>query len=158
MIYGIISYLRSLFILGFLVAVLFVVYIETLSKSYIEELSLLYLMLSLSSISITIVYVIYWQYILLPYSINLHSQFSHNTLIEIRNKRTLFLDFFVLKNNLKSKSVIEEIYTKGLKRFELELKPLKFLKMIEFIKSDFYEELFMKNESISYLKHYLMKD
>lgn len=56
----------------------------------------------------------------MPYSINLHSQFYINTLIEIRNKRTLFLDFFVLKNNLKSKNSLEEIYTKGLKRFELE--------------------------------------
>ncbi|MCT7622614.1 hypothetical protein [Aliarcobacter butzleri] len=110
MIYGIISYLRSLFILGFLVTGLFVAYVEILSKGYLEELSLLYFMLGLSSMLITVVYIKYWQYILLPYSINLHSQFSHNTLIEIRNKRTLFLDFFVSRNNLKSKNSLEEIY------------------------------------------------
>ena len=120
MIYGIISYFRSLFILGFLVGILFVAYVEILSKAYLQELNLLYFMLGLSSMLITVVYIAFWEYILLPYSINLHSQFSHNTLIEIRNKRTLFLDFFVLKNNLESKNSLEEIYTKGLKRFELE--------------------------------------
>lgn len=120
MIYGIISYFRSLLFLGFLVTGLFVAYVEILSKVYMEELNLLYLMLGLSTMLITVVYIKYWEYILLPYSINLHSQFSHNTLIEIRNKRTLFLDFFVFKNNLKSKNSLEEIYTKGLKRFELE--------------------------------------
>ncbi len=58
MIYGIISYFRSLLFLGFLVGGLFVAYLEILSKSYLEELNLLYFMLCLSSMLITAVYII----------------------------------------------------------------------------------------------------
>jgi len=120
MIYGVISYFRSLLIVGFLVVLSFGGYVYLLGADYKTKLDLLYLLLSASAVLITYYYVRYWKYILMPYSLNLHSIFSHNTLIEIRNKRTLFLDYFTGIKKIKPKSVIEEIYTKGLKRFTLE--------------------------------------
>lgn len=120
MIYGIISYFRSLLIVGFLVVLSFGGYVYLLGADYKTKLDLLYFLLSVSAILITYYYLRYWKYILMPYSLNFHSIFSHNTLIEIRNKRTLFLDYFTGIKKIKPKSVIEEIYTKGLKRFTLE--------------------------------------
>jgi S-DNA-T family DNA segregation ATPase FtsK/SpoIIIE len=51
--------------------------------------------------------------------LNLHYIFSHNTLINVRNRRTLFLDFFRKLKFIQTKSVIEQGYTKELKRFTL---------------------------------------
>jgi DNA segregation ATPase FtsK/SpoIIIE, S-DNA-T family len=120
MIYGVISYFRSLLFIGFFCGALFILDIKLFSKNYKDELDFLYFILTLSFIFITIFYIRYWKYILMPYSINFHSQFSHNTLIEVRNKRTLFLDYFIYKKSIKSKNVLEEIFMKDLKRFELE--------------------------------------
>ncbi len=120
MIYGIISYFRSLLIVGFLVIFSFIGYVYLLGIDYKMKLDFLYFLLSVSAVLITYFYARYWKYIVMPYSLNFHSIFSHNTLIETRNKRTLFLDYFVSKEKMKPKSVIEQIYTKDLKRFSLE--------------------------------------
>ncbi len=120
MIYGIISYFRSLLIMGFFCFIMYVTAISLSTKDFKEELDSLYIMITISSLLVSIYYMWNWKYILMPYSLNFHSLFSHNTLIEIRNKRTLFLDFFISKKNIKSKNVLEEIFTKDLKRFELE--------------------------------------
>jgi S-DNA-T family DNA segregation ATPase FtsK/SpoIIIE len=124
MIYGIISYLRNLIIVGLLSSILFVLHVEILDKNYKDSLELIYLLLAISVFLVTSFYIIYWKYILMPYSLNFHSIFSHNTLIEIRNKRTLFLDFFNKKKFKGSKNLIETVYTKDLQRFELEYQNL----------------------------------
>lgn len=120
MIYGVISYFRSLLIVGFLVVLSFGGYVYLLGIEYKMKLDFLYFLLSVSAVLITYFYARYWKYIVMPYSLNFHSIFSHNTLIDTRNKRTLFLDYFVSKQKMKPKSVIEQIYTKDLKRFTLE--------------------------------------
>jgi S-DNA-T family DNA segregation ATPase FtsK/SpoIIIE len=109
---------------GFFASAMYIVSCEITSKDLKENLGLLYLLLGVGGVGTSFFYALYWKYILMPYSLNFHSIFSHNTLIEVRNKRTLFLDFFIRKYNIKSKSVIEKIYTKELKRFILEYQNL----------------------------------
>lgn len=120
MIYGITSYFRSLLMVGFLVLFSFGGYLLISGMDYHTKLDYLYFLLSISAVFTSYYYLRYWKYILMPYSLNLHSIFSHNTLIETRNKRTLFLDYFWNLKKIHSKSVIEQIYTKDLERFSLE--------------------------------------
>jgi len=124
MIYGIISYFRSLLILGFFSGILYLVHCELLDKDLKENLNLLYILFTISLILLSLFYMKYWKYILMPYSLNFHSIFSHNTFIEIRNKRTLFLDFFIKRTYPKTKKTFESIFTKDLKRFVLEYQNL----------------------------------
>jgi S-DNA-T family DNA segregation ATPase FtsK/SpoIIIE len=84
-----------------------------------ESLPLLYGLIIFAVLHTIYIYARYWKYILLPYSLNFHSIFSHNTLINVRNRRTLFLDFFRNLKYIQAKNVIEQAYTQGLKRFSL---------------------------------------
>lgn len=119
MIYGIISFFRTLLIKSILALGVWVIAWRLFYSSINESLSLLYILLIFSVIHTVYFYIKYWKYILLPYSLNFHSIFSHNTLINVRNKRTLFLDFFRQRKDIESKSVIEQAYTQDLQRFTL---------------------------------------
>ncbi len=119
MIYGLISFLRTLLIKGFFALIVGVILVESLNKEYIDSLEIFYMLLLAVFLQTSYFYIRYWKYIILPYSLNFHSIFSHNTLINIRNRRTLFLDFFRRFKNIKAKGAIEQAYTKNLKRFTL---------------------------------------
>lgn len=119
MIYGLVSYLRSLVIVGFLSTLSFIAWILLFNVDYKNELNLLYILLSISTVYTTYFYMRFWKYILMPYSLNFHSIFSHNTMIEVRNKRTLFLDYFESVKKINSKNVIEQVYTQDLDKFNL---------------------------------------
>ena len=119
MIYGIISFFRTLLIKSFLALGVWVITWRFFYSSVSESLPFLYMLLILGIIHTVYFYMRYWKYILLPYSLNFHSIFSHNTLINVRNKRTLFLDFFRKLKYIRSKSAIEQAYTQGLERFTL---------------------------------------
>jgi len=105
--------------MGFLVGLGYVGYIQYTNQDYMQKLDILYFILSTVAIMITLYYIRFWKYIIMPYSLNFHGIFSHNTFIETRNKRTLFLDYFFDKKAIKSKSVIESIFTQDLKCFAL---------------------------------------
>jgi S-DNA-T family DNA segregation ATPase FtsK/SpoIIIE len=105
--------------MGFLVGLGYLGYIHYTHQDYMQKLDILYFILATVAIMITLHYIHFWKYIIMPYSLNFHGIFSHNTFIETRNKRTLFLDYFFDKKTIKSKSVIESIFTKDLKRFAL---------------------------------------
>ena len=119
MIYGLISFLRTLLIKGFLALLIGVIVVESLNKEYIDSLEIFYILLLAVFLHTIYFYMRYWKYIILPYSLNFHSIFAHNTLINIRNRRTLFLDFFRRFKNIKVKGAVEQAYTKNLKRFTL---------------------------------------
>lgn len=124
MIYLIISYLRSLVILSFLACLMFVVDTKIKYVNYIDNIETLYQFFIIGFLVLTIFYIIFYKYILMPYSLNLHSIFSHNTFIQVRNKRTLFLDYFWNIRRFKPKNLKEKIYLKDLKKFEIEFKNL----------------------------------
>ena len=121
MLYGIVSYIRSLFIVGFLISVGYILFIYANNQNYVQKLDLLYLLLSIGWALITFFYIRFWKYIIMPYSLNFHGIFSHNTYIQTRNRRTLFLDFFLNKYKVKPKSILEDAYLKKmLNKFALE--------------------------------------
>lgn len=124
MIYAISTYLKSLFILGFLSIIMFIIDTKLKNVDYLNNLGILYFIIATFFISFSLYFVTNLKSILLPYSLNFHSIFSHNTIIESRNKRSLFLDFFWNKKTFKPKKLMENIYLKDLKRFELEYKNL----------------------------------
>lgn len=124
MIYGVISYLRSLLFVGFFSGILFVIDTKVKHLEYLNNLDTFYFLFIVLAIFINILYLFFGKYILLPYSLNMHNIFSHNTLIEIRNTRTLFLDFFWYKKDIRTKTLLEYVYLKDLKKFELEYKNL----------------------------------
>jgi len=119
MIYGFISFFRNLLIKSLLALGVWVIAWRVYYADINESLPLLYSLITFAVVHTTYFYIRYWRYILLPYSLNFHSIFSHNTLINVRNRRTLFLDFFRNLKHIQAKSVIEQAYTKGLKRFTL---------------------------------------
>lgn len=124
MIYAISTYLKSLFILGFLSLSLFIIDTKLKNIDYLNNLDILYFIITTFFILFSLYFIINLKSILLPYSLNFHSIFSHNTIIESRNKRSLFLDFFWNKKTIKPKNLIESIYLKDLKKFELEYRNL----------------------------------
>ena len=171
MIYGIVSYLRSLLFIGFLNAVIYAIYCEINNIYYKDDLNIFTIALIGSIFIMSIYYLKYWKYILMPYSLNLHSIFSHNTFIEVRNTRTLFLDFFLKKSSLKAKSVLEEIYTKDLKKFSLEYMNLtsinidnyrknkeKILHYLGLITKDYEFSIYPKKNKIVQLIFYKLPD
>jgi len=117
MIYGIISFVRSTLIKSFLALGLWVVVSQLIFDNLVEGIPLLYVFISFAILHNIYFYLRYWKYILLPYSLNFNSVFSHNTLMNTRKNRSLFLDFFRKLKYKKSKSVVEQVYTKDLKRF-----------------------------------------
>jgi DNA segregation ATPase FtsK/SpoIIIE, S-DNA-T family len=124
MIYSISTYLKSLSILGFLSIIMFIIDTKLKNVDYLNNLDILYFIIVTFFISFSLYFVTNLKSILLPYSLNFHSIFSHNTIIESRNKRSLFLDFFWNKKIFKPKKLMESIYLKDLKKFELEYKNL----------------------------------
>lgn len=115
MIYGIVSYTRTLLIAGSLVLLLYLGHITLFQKSFHEDIDNLYTLLAVSSALITLFYAFYWKYIIMPYSLNLHGIFSHNTFTETRSIRTLFIDFFLEKREIKQRLLADDI-----KAFKLE--------------------------------------
>jgi len=119
MIYGFISYFRNLLIKSFLALSMWFIMWSFFYDKIEESVNLLYAMLFMAWLHTTYFYIRYWKYILLPYSLNFHSIFSHNTLINVRNRRTLFLDFFRKLKKIEAKRAIEQAYTQNLERFTL---------------------------------------
>ncbi len=107
--------------MGFLIGISYGIYIYVNKTSYTQNLDILYMLLSVAWVLITFYYIRFWKYIIMPYSLNFHGIFSHNTYIETRNKRTLFLDYFFNLYKVESKSILEGIYiNKKLDKFALE--------------------------------------
>lgn len=116
MIYGIVSYIRTLLIVGVLALLVYIGHINLFEKSFNEDLNELYTLLSVCSIIITLFYIFSWKYIIMPYSLNLHGMFSHNTFTETRSIKTLFLDFFWDKKKIK----LRRLFVDDIKTFALE--------------------------------------
>ncbi len=119
MIHGLLSYLKSLLIVGFLVCIAYILYVDIANVNLQKNLWKLYYFLGLGAVLVSLYYIKNWNYINMPYALNLHGIFLHNTFTENRNKRTLFLDFFLFKKTIKSKRLLTDIYTKQLGRFSL---------------------------------------
>ncbi len=66
-------------------------------------------------------FVLYWRYISMPYALNLYGKFIHNTFLGLRDKRTVFLDFFVGKQRYSPGSILLSVFYKsiGFRRFDL---------------------------------------
>lgn len=116
MIYGIVSYIRALLIVGILALLVYIGHINLFEKSFNEDLNELYMLLAVCSIIITLFYIFSWKYIIMPYSLNLHGMFSHNTFTETRSIKTLFLDFFWDKKKIK----LKRLFVDDIKTFALE--------------------------------------
>jgi len=119
MIYWIISYFRALVIISALIGIWFVGYIEFYKLEYITNLYKFYTIETIGGIFITLYYLFYMQEIKLPYALNLHTLFSHNTFIDKRNRRSLFLDFFYKRKKVTPKNVIAQVDLQELNRFKL---------------------------------------
>jgi len=117
MFYGIISFLKSLTLWGLIAFDIFfsVVYIQ--GKPINENLPVLYFTLTIIFLERVYFYIRYWKYIILPYSLNLHSNFKDD-----RANRVLFLDRFVSFKRIQQKSFIDRIRCKDLNKFTLEYK------------------------------------
>lgn len=115
MIYGITSYIRTLLIVGVLALLVYIGHINLFEKNFNEDIDKLYMLLAVSSALITLFYAFYWKYIIMPYSLNLHGMFSHNTFTETRSIKTLFLDFFWNIKKIKQRLLADDI-----KAFKLE--------------------------------------
>ncbi|OHE04119.1 MAG: hypothetical protein A2345_00225 [Sulfurimonas sp. RIFOXYB12_FULL_35_9] len=116
MIYGITSYIRTLLIVGVLALLVYIGHINLFEKSFNEDLNELYTLLAVCSMIVTIHYALNWKYIIMPYSLNLHGMFSHNTFTETRSIKTLFLDFFWDKKKIK----LRRLFVDDIKTFALE--------------------------------------
>lgn len=117
MFYGIISFLKSLTLWGLIASSIFfsVVYIQ--DKPINESLPILYFILTIIFIERLYFYSRYWKYIILPYSLNLHSNFKDDMA-----NRVLFLDRFVSFKKIQQKSFIDRLRCKDLNKFTLEYK------------------------------------
>lgn len=124
MIYSIVSILRSLLFAGFLAIIGFIVHIEVLDLKYIDNFTIFYNLFTVLSVCTIMFYIKSWKYLNLPYSINLHSSFLHNGLFKLRNTRSLFLDFYWKKDDIKSRGIVEKVLCKDLKRFSIIYKNL----------------------------------
>jgi len=118
-IHGFLSYLKSLVIVGFLVCIGYLFYIDITNVDFQKEIWQLYYFLCVGAILVSLYYIKNWNYINMPYALNLHGIFLHNTFTENRNKRTLFLDFFLFKKIIKSKRILTDTFAKQLGRFSL---------------------------------------
>ena len=115
MIYGIISFLKSLLIRGSLLLGCFVLYANFTDTSIDDYKAIYAVILSIVFIERAVYYATWWKFILLPYSLNLHSNFKDDA-----SKNALYVDKFVKFKRLKPKSVVEEVMAVGLKSFSLE--------------------------------------
>lgn len=115
MIYGIISFFKSLAIRGFLLLGAFALYAYFTNTSIDEYRAIFIVIFSIVFIERAVYYLVWWKFIILPYSLNLHSNFKDDA-----SKNSLYVDKFVKFKRLKPKSVIEEVMAVGLKSFSLE--------------------------------------
>lgn len=115
MIYGIISFFKSLAIRGFLLLGAFALYAYFTNTSIDEYRAIFIVIFSIVFIERAVYYLVWWKFIILPYSLNLHSNFKDDT-----SRSYLHIDKFVRFKKLKPKSAVEEIMSVGLKSFSLE--------------------------------------
>lgn len=115
MFYGIVSFLKSLLIRGFLIGVCFALYAYFTNTSIDEYKAIFALIFSIVFIERAVYYATWWKFIILPYSLNLHSNFKDDA-----SRSYLHIDKFVKFKRLKPKSVVEEVMSVGLKSFSLE--------------------------------------
>ena len=81
----------------------------------------IYIVTSFVDTFIIIWFVRYWKFISMPYALNLFGKFIHNTFLGLRDKRTVFLDFFVSKKGLTVNLALLKVFYKiiGFHRFKL---------------------------------------
>ena len=117
MLYGIISFFKSLIIWGLISTTVYTLLIYIQDISFMNNIHILMFLYTVVFIERLYFYIRYWKYIILPYSLNLHNNFKDD-----RAQRDLFLDRFVSIRKIRSKKVLERILCKDLDRFELEYK------------------------------------
>lgn len=115
MIYGIISFLKSLLIRGSFLALGFIAYAYFTNTSIDDYKAIFAVLFSIIFIERAVYYATWWKFIILPYSLNLHGSFKDDA-----SKNALYVDKFVKFKRLKPKSVVEEVMSVGLKSFSLE--------------------------------------
>lgn len=115
MIYGIISFLKSLLIRGSFLALGFIAYAYFTNTSIDDYKAIFAVLFSIVFIERAVYYLVWWKFIILPYSLNLHSSFKDDA-----SMNYLYIDKFVKFKRLKPKSVVEEVMSVGLKSFSLE--------------------------------------
>ena len=117
MLYGITSFFRSFLVWGLLVSGIYALIQQYHSQDIKANLELLYTWLGAIFIIESIYYLVYWKYIIMPYSLKFNNMFKH-----IDNTSNIHIDRFLKLKKIKPISVIEEIRTKNLKRFGLYYK------------------------------------
>lgn len=118
MLYGITSFFISLLLWGFITVIGYFMFLDfqhvDLKNNIEMYLPFLYFLLVLITIERLIFYIRFWKYIVMPYSLNFNNMFKNRD-----NTRQLHIDRFLEIQNVKPKSVIEQIRTKDLKRFKI---------------------------------------
>lgn len=115
MIYGIMSFLKSLLIRGSFLALGFIAYAYFTNTSIDDYKDIFVVLFIVIFMERAVHYATWWKFIILPYSLNLHSNFKDDA-----SRSCLHIDKFVKFKKLKPKSVIEEVMCVGLKSFSLE--------------------------------------
>ncbi|WP_158508931.1 FtsK/SpoIIIE domain-containing protein [Sulfurospirillum sp. UCH001] len=98
-----------------MLGICFALYAYFTDTSIDDYKAIFIVLFSIIFIERAVYYLTWWKFIILPYSLNLHSNFKDDT-----SKNSLYVDKFVKFKKLKPKSHLEQVMAIGLKSFSLE--------------------------------------
>lgn len=98
-----------------MIGVCFALYAYFTNTSIDEYRAIFIVLFSILFIERAVYYLVWWKFIILPYSLNLHNNFKDDA-----SKNDLYVDKFVRFKTLKPKSHLEQVMAIGLKSFSLE--------------------------------------